>query len=294
MTDCKLFLWCGSLIRNGGEDEHRIITLEHMLNSVREFYPEVVLTVSISLLNPKHYDSDLFQRKDVTFCCDKEKKLQFEHFRLLNNRLNYDDNDYILFMDDDDLILSRVEYNNCDVLVPSHLVIPKNPDDLMLLNHKQMIDEIKQVDPDLLRGKVSSRMLVDLSGLIVKYKYVKDYFQCHPVPYLPHFWSCAIYENLYFMDTLIPDDKEFKLFSSSPTSGNIYDSNSATHPKTFKILTKPNVYHRLYSASSKGKYKFKTKEWVMQGRKHTLQLSLYGSIILAGFFLCGVYITRKR
>jgi hypothetical protein len=192
----KLYVWCASLIRNNTEDTYRIHTLNCMIDSVKEYYPEANIVVSISALHSElktrnffsltHFIQSLIvrtsahsstckllERKDVKFFVHNHKKLQFEHFRYINKNVQLNPEDYVMFMDDDDMIIRRQEYLNFDVIrgrqIYNSEIFLKN------INHKSVVEIM-----NILKWPTIStnnwEIYGDFSGYISKYRYVNKYF----------------------------------------------------------------------------------------------------------------------
>lgn len=170
MTESKLYVWCGSLIRNLSIDDYRINTLEYMIDSVKEYYPEANIIISISALHHKLKNHKMFKRRDVTFIVHRRKKLQFEHLRLINKKMKFNDNDYIMFMDDDDMIIRHQEYKGMNVICGSQIYYTKKL--LSTMNHHSF-HEIKNNNNWQNKHWYYKH---DFSGHIAKYQYIREYF----------------------------------------------------------------------------------------------------------------------
>lgn len=93
----KLFVWTACI----GTPE-RVSSLYEMIDSVKKVYPDAWFGVSMSKT-----DVSLQDRDNVILLKQNKKCTQFEHLEYLNDMFQtVDEDSHVLFMDDDDLLLT--------------------------------------------------------------------------------------------------------------------------------------------------------------------------------------------
>lgn len=138
----------------------RLQSLKEMIQSVKRVYPSAIFGVSISQTNIQ------FKEEENVYILQQERKCsQFEHLSLLNERFNdWNMNDtYVLFMDDDDILLSSPEIEGKSILGYQYI-----PTDISLMT----IDDLHQY-PD--------KYIIDddFSGTLVPLSIVREYFHLY-------------------------------------------------------------------------------------------------------------------
>lgn len=202
MDQSQLYVWCASLIRNNEDGKLRIKTLGWMIDSVKYFYPHAKIFVSVSILG---FDSENVLKYDdnVTFFIHKYKKFQFDHLHHIYKNTKLGQDDYILFMDDDDLIIETTDYKNYEVLRGRQVYKDVGHEKLLECNHEQIIKQIK-LDTgldikdihDIYLPKFGWEITGDFSGYFSKFKYVDSYFKSRIMS------ICKPTEDLHFMTHL--------------------------------------------------------------------------------------------
>lgn len=144
----------------------------------------------------------------------RDKKLmQFEHYELLINEENLHPEDWIIFLDDDDLLLNNslnfLDENSDGYVGLQYVGVDLNKD-ILPDEEKQSIDSVYKF---ISKNKNNITVADDFSGSAIRTKYLRKYFEMN-VERLPY----------------IEDTKLMNFIEILPKH---------------KVLTEPIVYHRI-------------------------------------------------
>jgi hypothetical protein len=175
--------WCGKIVSwTASHVNHRarLELMDLMLESVTRGVS--LALVSISYDEKMKKDVDNWTQKlsktysNVIFFIHHSQMLQFNHLEHLCNICNCDDNDMILFMDDDDLLLALPSLNDSINIIKGYQYVPVDERGCQSRDDKtpnMNVSQILEIIPEF-ESKWSKE--IDFSGYIARYDIVRRYF----------------------------------------------------------------------------------------------------------------------
>lgn len=167
----KVYSWTASHI----ESEGRIATLEMMIQSlVYNGIDYIHISISYEEDMNDHLSKfiDGYKELDkIVFFIHNSKKKQFEHLRYLSSQFKGDRKDQILFIDDDDLYLRKIEYDSGTIIGLQYIPIDTSKEDK---TYNMSYEEILSIE-DKWKDRWSHEP--DFSGYRTLYSNVESYFK---------------------------------------------------------------------------------------------------------------------